>query len=160
MSTFRQQPIEFRSLFSPPYCALIIAFFIDNYQKKSNRKFPPALIHIILPLVLNEEYALCFINNPKKNFYHIVEANKVIYSTFLIKYLDLIDITNNALIILAETGTLIKRNEILELNSKLINKTTFSTNFKNELDTIKIISNIIAKIHDTAGIFITLDIRL
>lgn len=97
MTNFKQQSSEARALFSPSYCALIIVNFIDIYQKNLV-KFPPSLIHIILPLVLNEDLASCFVENNRKSFFHIIESYRNIYSIFPLKYFNSIDITNDALL--------------------------------------------------------------
>ncbi|ENV56503.1 hypothetical protein F951_02201 [Acinetobacter soli CIP 110264] len=159
MTDFKKQPSESRALFSPSYCALIIANFIDHYQKKSGKSIPPALIHIILPLILNEDYASCFLNNSRKNFFHIVESNRNIYSSFPLNYFNSIEITNNALLFLAEAKILSVQNGTIELNDKFLNKSYFKTNLKYEFQTSNTISNSISKIDDVTGIFITLGIN-
>lgn len=159
MTEFKKQPSESRALFSPSYCALIIANFMDLYQKKSGKSIPPTLIHIILPLVLNEEYASCFINNIRKNFFHIIEANRNVFSSFPLNYFNSIDITNNALLFLAEAKVLSVQDGSIKLNDKFLNKSYFKTNLRYEFQTSNTISNSISKIDDATGIFITLGIK-
>lgn len=159
MTDFKEQSSEARALFSPSYCGLIIVNFIDIYQKKSGKKFPPALIHIILPLVLNEDFASCFLENSRKNFFHIVESYRNIYSMFPLNYFNSIDITNNSLLFLAETKVISVEDGSIKLNDKFLNKSYFKTNFKYEFQASNTISNSISKIDDVIGIFITLGIN-
>lgn len=160
MNYLKNHSFETRASFNPPYSGLLIIYFIQFYTQKTKEKFSPGLIFLILPLCMNDIYTDIFLSNSKKSLFQIVQLHKDEFNVFAINYENYIEITIQALFFLTEIKVLDIQENSIVLNTKLINLSQAKIEYKFEIQKVKTISSILAKINDLSSIFITLGVKL
>lgn len=55
MEAWNDRPFEYRRLFNPAFCAVVLMYAIDGYKKVTGKGMPFSLCFLILPLCLYED---------------------------------------------------------------------------------------------------------
>ena len=97
-----RRPKEIQSLMNPAFCGRILYTMVAEYQKKTNHALPFPLIYLVLPLVLPGQIR-CIISS-KTQLMNWVQTNQQVLRNFGKQARDLVEITNEALELLLQTG--------------------------------------------------------
>lgn len=127
MKEWNQRPEEVQYLFNPAFCGRILYAMIAEYQKKANRALPFPLVYLILPLVLPRQIRETITS--RTQLMNWVQNNQALVYNFGQRANDLVEITNEALEMMMQTGFLqltdigeIERNN----TSKALSQTKFT----------------------------------
>lgn len=75
MEPWNQRPFEYRRLFNPAFCGVLLIRAMKSYQETSGKGLPFSLAFLILPLCLHEESRSFIQKHYKSSFINIVAAH-------------------------------------------------------------------------------------
>ena len=70
------------NLFNPAFCGQIIRIVVQSYNQNSNKKFPFALVFIILPILLHKETRERMPKSIRTYFLVWIEENGYLFINF------------------------------------------------------------------------------
>ena len=124
MRAWKERPNDIQALFNPAFCGRLIYATVTEYQRKTGRDFPFALVYLLLPLVLpgkirNE------INSRTKLANWAANHQELLYN-FGKRTADLVCITNEAVEFLLQSQYL-RLTDYGELSANLVMGTLSKT---------------------------------
>lgn len=108
MSAWSNRSEEVKNLFNPAFCGRVIYETIAEYQKKTRRDFPFPLVYLILPFILPRQIR-CEINS-RTQLINWVQRHQEMVFNFGKRASDLVEITNEALEFILQTGYIVLTN--------------------------------------------------
>ena len=98
------RPDEVKYLLNPAFCGRLLCATVGEYYKKTQRGFPYPLIYLILPLVLPRQIRVEI--NSRTSFTNWVQQHSELLFNFGERTKDLVEITNETVLFLMQTGCL------------------------------------------------------
>mgnify|MGYP001260850955 CR=1 FL=1 len=86
------------NLFNPAFCGQIIRIVVQSYNQNSNKKFPFALVFIILPILLHKETRERMPKSIRTYFLVWIEENGYLFINFSSRAKSMVKYTKEALI--------------------------------------------------------------
>ena len=102
MREWDYRPDEVKYLLNPAFCGRVIYAAIAAYQKTTKRDFPFPLVYLILPLVLPRQIRTEI--NSRTQLVNWVQRHQELVFNFGKRARDLIEITNEAVEFMMQTG--------------------------------------------------------
>lgn len=105
MREWNRRTEEVRNLMNPAFCGRILYATIAEYQLKTQRNFPFPLVFLVLPLVLPRQIREKI--SSKTQFTNWIQDNQELVYNFAKRASDLVEITNESLEFMMQTGYLL-----------------------------------------------------
>ena len=102
MRSWEYRPEEVKNLLNPAFCGRVIYSSISEYQNKTGRDFPFPLVYLILPLILPQSIREKI--DSRTQFVNWVQKHQELVYNFGKRASDLIEITNEAVEFMMQTG--------------------------------------------------------
>ena len=106
MKPWDQRPIEFRNLFNPAFCGLVLNRAFQGYEEQNDQGMPFSLSLLVLPLCLHEETRNVIAANSRAKLLKTVEGNQQLMVGFAARAATLLPYTLEALGLLTQLACL------------------------------------------------------
>lgn len=161
MREWKTRTKEVAYLLNPAFCGRILYGAVKKYNEISNRAFPFPLIYLVLPLVLHKNTRRLI--NSKTAMLVWVQKYPELFIGFAQRASDLVEITNEAVELLLQSGLLQLTNEAgLQVNKTIraMSKTRFTDDeIKECVDKSEHVGKWFAVAGSTETIYISLGVR-
>jgi hypothetical protein len=161
MREWKMRTKEVAYLLNPAFCSRILYGAVKKYNEISNRAFPFPLIYLVLPLVLHKNTRRLI--NSKTAMLVWVKKYPELFIGFAQRASDLVEITNEAVELLLQSGLLQLKNEAgLQVNKTIraMSKTKFTDDeIKECVNKSEHVGKWFAVVGSTETIYISLGVR-
>lgn len=104
MKSWNERTREVAYLLNPAFCSRLLYTAIKEYERKAQHAFPVPLLYLVLPLVLHKQTRTRI--NSRTQLLHWIQANHYLLIGFSKRTKELVVITNEALELLLQSGTI------------------------------------------------------
>jgi len=161
MKRWDQRPFEFRNLFNPAFCGLVLFRALLGYEEENPDGMPFSLALLVLPLCLQKDARQVIAGNSRSYLLKIVEKNPQLLVGFAARTSDMLPFALEAFGVLMELGCfVVSPDGRLKTVPSRVRKSVIGTDESVSCQRVaRIIGKEFARIADRVTVYTTFGIR-